>query len=151
MNKGYLKMWEMGRTRLTDQLDGIGEEDLLKRSHADSNSVGWLLRHIAEVELLFSKNVFGKEIEVKAQTIGSLAKDRGQFDEHGPLMELIERAGNELQSAIDSVEDWAAEVTTAEFGTVTKAEALARIMTHTAFHAGQISLARKYGKEFNDK
>jgi len=151
MNKEHLKMWLMGRRRLTDQLEDVAEEDLLKRLHPDSNSVGWLIRHIAEVEMLFSKNVFGKEINVKAQTIGSIATDRGQFDERGPLMELIERAGKELQSAIDSVEDWTAEVTTAEFGTVTKAEALARIMTHTAYHAGQIGLTRKYGKEFTDK
>lgn len=151
MKSQYLQMWLMGRRRLTDQLDEISEEDLLKRLHPESNSVGWLLRHIAEVELLFSKNVFGKEINVKAQTIGSIATDRGQFDEHGPLMELIKRAGNELQSAVEAVEDWTAEVTTAEFGTVTKAEALARIMTHTAYHAGQIGLARKYGKEYTNK
>ncbi len=151
MNKEHLKMWLMGRRRLTDQLDEIGEEDLLKQLHPDSSSVGWLLRHIAEVELLFSKNVFGKEIAVKAQTIGSIAKDRGQFNEREPLLELVERAGNELQSAIESVEDWSQNVATAEFGTVTKAEALARIMTHTAYHAGQIGLACKYGKEYNDK
>ena len=151
MKYEHLQMWLMGRKRLTGQLDEIREEDLLKRVHADSNSVGWLLRHIAEVELLFTKNVFGKEIEVKAQTIGSVAKDQGQFNKREPLMELIKRAGNQLQSAIETVDDWTAEVTTAEFGTVTKAEALARIMTHTAYHAGQIGLARKYGKEFNNK
>lgn len=151
MESEHLKMWLMGRKRLTDQLDDITENDLLKRLHSDSNSVGWLLRHITEVELLFTKNVFGKEIEVKAQTIGSIAKDHGQFDERGPLMELIVRAGNELQSAIEAVDDWNVEVTTAEFGTVTKAEALARIMTHTAYHAGQIGLACKYGKEYNNK
>jgi uncharacterized damage-inducible protein DinB len=43
------------------------------------------------------------------------------------------------------IEEWDGEVTTAEFGTVTRAEALGRIMTHTAYHAGQIALAKKYG------
>lgn len=151
MESEHLQMWLMGRKRLTGQLNNISGQDLLKRVHADSNSVGWLLRHIAEVELLFTKNVFGKEIEIKAQTIGSIAKDHGQFNERGSLMELIEQSGNELQSAIEAVEDWKEEVTTAEFGTVTKAEALARIMTHTAYHAGQIGLARTYGEEFNNK
>lgn len=121
------------------------------RLHPDSNSLGWLLRHIAEVELLFAKDVFGKEIEVRAQTIGSIASDHGQFNERDPLMELIKRAGNELQSTIEAVEEWIAEVTTSEFGTVTKAEVLALIMTHTAYHAGQIGLARKYGKVHNNK
>ncbi|MDZ7715201.1 MAG: DinB family protein [Balneolaceae bacterium] len=148
MEQMHLSMWKMGRKRLTNQLDEIQDTDLLKRIDSESNSVGWLLRHIAEVELLFGKNVFGRELDVKAQTIGSLAKDRGQFTELKSLMELIERAGNELKTAIDKVENWNEEVTTAEFGTVTKAEALARIMTHTAYHAGQVALARKYGKEY---
>ncbi|MDZ7692308.1 MAG: DinB family protein [Balneolaceae bacterium] len=138
----------MGRKRLTNQLDAIQEADLPKRINSESNSVGWLLRHIAEVELLFSKNVFGRELDVKAQTIGSLAKDRGQFTDLESLMELIERAGNELKAAIEKVDNWQEEVTTAEFGTVTKAEALARIMTHTAYHAGQVALAKKYGREY---
>ena len=49
MKSEHLQMWLIGRKRLTDQLNEIREVDLLKRVHADSNSVGWLLRHIAEV------------------------------------------------------------------------------------------------------
>ena len=139
-------MWKMGRTRLTNQLSEIVESDLLKRVHPNSNSAGWLLRHIAEVELLFAKNVFGRELNVKAQTIGSIAKDRGQFNELEPLLDLIDRAGNELGAAIQNVDDWDVEVTTAEFGTITRAEALSRILTHTAYHAGQVALAKKYGE-----
>ena len=139
-------MWKMGRTRLTNQLSEIVESDLLKRVHPNSNSAGWLLRHIAEVELLFAKNVFGRELNVKAQTIGSIAKDRGQFNEVEPLLDLIDRAGNELGAAIQNVDDWDVEVTTAEFGTITRAEALSRILTHTAYHAGQVALAKKYGE-----
>ncbi|MFO7846724.1 MAG: DinB family protein [Balneolaceae bacterium] len=142
----YEAMFKMGRTRLTNQLDTLTEHQLLNRLHSNSNSAGWLLRHIAEVELLFAKNVFGRDVNVKAQTIGSIAKDRGQFDELQPLLDLIKKAENELGSAIQAVETWSDEVTTAEFGTVTKAEALARIMTHTAYHAGQVSLAVKYGR-----
>jgi len=144
-NQLFYDMWKMGRTRLTNQLDSIKKEDLLKRVHSDSNSVGWLMRHIAEVELLFAKNVFERELSVKAQTIGSIAKDHGQFDELEPLLELIERAKDELGAAIRDIEDWNVEVTTAEFGTVTRAEALGRITTHTAYHAGQVALAKKYG------
>lgn len=142
----FIEMWKMGRTRLTNQLSEIVESDLLKKIHPNSNSVGWLLRHIAEVELLFAKNVFERELNVKAQTIGSIAKDRGQFNELEPLLDLIERAGNELGAAIQNVDDWDGEVTTAEFGTVTRAEAIGRILTHTAYHAGQVALAKKYGE-----
>jgi uncharacterized damage-inducible protein DinB len=144
-NQLFNDMWKMGRTRLTNQLDKISAEDLLKRVHNSSSSVGWLLRHIAEVELLFARNVFGRDLNVKAQTIGSIAKDRGQFNELEPLLEFIERAEKELGAAIREIEEWDGNVTTAEFGNVTRAEALGRIMTHTAYHAGQITLAKKYG------
>jgi uncharacterized damage-inducible protein DinB len=123
----------------------VTAEDLSKRLHPDSNSVGWMLRHMAEVELLFAKNVFGNDLEIKAQTIGSLAKDRGKFTDLNELLDLIKRAEKELGDAIKGIEDWEVKVTTAEFGTVTKAQALARIMTHTALHSGQLSLALKYG------
>jgi uncharacterized damage-inducible protein DinB len=139
------EMWETGRTRLTNQLDSVSANDLTKRLHPNSNSVGWMLRHMAEVELLFAKNVFGKDLEIKAQTIGSLAKDRGKFTDLNELLDLIKKAEKELGDAIKGIEDWEVKVTTAEFGTVTKAQALARIMTHTALHSGQLSLALKYG------
>lgn len=142
----FTDMWKMGRTRFTNQLDKISKEDLLKRVHSNSNSIGWLMRHIAEVELLFAKNVFGRELNIKAQTIGSISKDRGQFDELEPLLELTEKAGKELGAAIQEIEVWNSEITTAEFGTITSPEALGRITSHTAYHAGQIALARKYGE-----
>jgi hypothetical protein len=44
----------------------------------------------------------------------------------------------------DSV--WSDVITTKEFGTKTKAEALGRIVSHTAYHAGQIAIIYKYGK-----
>ncbi|MEX1211333.1 MAG: DinB family protein [Balneolaceae bacterium] len=142
----YIDMWKMGRTRLTHQLENIDKADLLKRVHPDSSSVGWLLRHIAEVELLFAKNVYRQEISVKAQTIGPIGKDRGQFKELDPLLELVRQSGDALGMAIESVDDWGQTVTTAEFGTVTNAQALGRILSHTAYHSGQVALAVKYGE-----
>jgi uncharacterized damage-inducible protein DinB len=48
-----------------------------------------------------------------------------------------------LVSQPDSV--WSEVITTKEFGTKTKAEALGRIVSHTAYHAGQIAIILKYG------
>ncbi|MFN2372858.1 MAG: DinB family protein [Cyclonatronaceae bacterium] len=140
------EMWIMGRSRLTNQLGKIEEADLLKQVRPESNTAGWLLRHIAEVELLFAKNVFEKALNIKAQTIGSMARDRGQFTDLQQLLDIIQRAEDELGAAISAVDDWSEKVTTAEFGTITKAEALGRIMTHTAYHAGQLALVIKYGE-----
>jgi hypothetical protein len=52
-----------------------------------------------------------------------------------------------LQDSISQVNesDWEEMVTTKEFGTKTKAEAFGRIVSHTAYHAGQLAMVLKYG------
>ncbi|MBL7780810.1 MAG: DinB family protein [Saprospiraceae bacterium] len=142
-----LALWEEGRTRLTNLLPGINSADLLRRLHPQSNSLGWLLRHIGEVEHLFAKNVFGEPIEVRASTIGPMAKDHGQFIDLNALFVHLEDAHRVLRTALEKQTDvdWEAYIETREFGRKTKAEALARISTHTAWHAGQMVLILKYG------
>lgn len=148
LTETLLKLWLMARTRLTQLMPGIAQEQLLHKLHPNSNSVGHLLRHIAEVEQLFAKNVFGLDIKVKIQTVGPQIHDRGQFTNLGELIQLLDEAQKLLKNAIENQmeEDWRREITTAEFGTVTKAEALGRIISHTAYHAGQIGIILKYGK-----
>lgn len=146
MTQELVKMFKMGRTRLTNQLSHITENDLTKKLHPDSNSIGFLLQHIAEVELLFAKNVFGLDIKVSISTVGKTIHDTGKFTNISAVMTLLNVAVDALEKVIlkHQDEDWLTNVTTAEFGTVTKAEALSRIISHTAYHAGQIGLILKY-------
>ncbi len=146
MTHELLKMFKMGRTRLTNQLPNIKESDLIKKLHPNSNSIGFLLRHIAEVEHLFAKNVFGLEIKVMTATIGKEIHDTGKFVNFQELLSFLRDAELHLEKAILNQKDtdWKSNITTAEFGTVTKAEALARIISHSAYHAGQIGLILKY-------
>ena len=146
MTQELFQMFKMGRTRLTNQLPNIKESDLTKKLHPNSNSIGFLLQHIGEVEHLFSKNVFGLDIKVTMQTVGKTFHDTGKFTNLEAELILLEDAAKVLEQAILKHQDadWSKNVTTAEFGTVTKAEALARIVSHTAYHAGQIGLILKY-------
>lgn len=146
MTQELVKMFKMGRTRLTNQLPHIKESDLTKKLHLDSNSIGFLLQHIAEVELLFAKNVFGLNIKVSISTVGKTIHDTGKFTNISELNSHLNQAVSTLEQAIvaQSETAWESNITTAEFGTVTKAEALARIISHTAYHAGQIGLILKY-------
>ena len=146
MNPTFLKMFVMARSRLLHLLPVITENDLSKRLNPESNSIGFLLKHIAEVEQLFAKNVFGLEIKVTANTIGK-TKDSGRYINLSELLESLSAAEKVLTMALQSQkeEDWESNITTAEFGTITKAEALARIISHTAYHSGQIALILKYG------
>lgn len=146
MTVQLLQMFKMGRTRLTNQFPNIKEADLIKKLHPNSNSIGFLLHHIAEVELLFSKNVFGLDIKVTMQTVGKTIHDTGRFTNLESELKLLTQSAEALEKAILNHRDpdWSLNITTAEFGTVTKTEALSRIISHTAYHAGQIGLILKY-------
>jgi uncharacterized damage-inducible protein DinB len=144
--KTLIDLWKEGRTRFTNQLGKITAEDLPKKLGDSPNSVGFLIRHIAEVELLFAKNVFGnREVKVDAKTLKA-QKDTGEWTDLESLLALVKEAGIQLEKAIESQEDWQTVIKTQEFGEKTKAEALGRITTHTAYHAGQLAILVKYGK-----
>ena len=144
--QAILELWLESRTRLTNQFTQLNESDLLKRLHPQSNCVGFLLKHIGEVEQLFARNVFGLDINGSIETIG-VGKDQGQYTNLQELLDYLEESKVNMEQAINKVlpERWQEEITTKEFGTRTKAQAMGRITSHTAYHAGQIGIILKYG------
>ena len=64
------------------------------------------------------------------------------------LLAYVSTSFDTLQSTLATQLDsaWSEVIKTKEFGTKTKAEALGRIVSHTAYHAGQMALLIKYGK-----
>jgi uncharacterized damage-inducible protein DinB len=146
-----LALWEEAHTRLEDKLHLITEEDLQKTLSPSPNSLGFLLRHIAEVELLFAKNVFGaKDTKIIAKTV--IAKhDTGEWVDPKALNDIIIRAKSVLKAIIEKQTDadWETVIETKEFGAKTKAQALGRITSHTAYHAGQIGIILKCGEVKN--
>lgn len=146
MNESVIDLWSEGRTRFTKLLDAVQESDLPKENGASPNSAGFLIRHIAEVELLFAKNVFGLgEVKIVAKTLIA-GKDTGEWTNLAELKEISDYAAAMLEKAILATEDWSEVIETKEFGKKTKAQAFGRIVTHTAYHAGQLALILKYGK-----
>ncbi len=148
INIAFINLWIEARTRFSNQIEAIAESDLKKKLGKSPNSVGFLIRHIADVELLFAKNVFGaNDIKVSAQTV--IAKhDTGEWTDLTALKDYVKYAEKALQTIIELQKDtdWSSVVSTKEFGEKTKAEALGRIVSHTAYHAGQMALAIKYGQ-----
>jgi uncharacterized damage-inducible protein DinB len=143
----YLQTWIEAHTRFTNLLKEIKQEDLSKKLPNTKNSAGFLIRHIGDVELLFAKNVFGaSEVKVSAKTLIA-QHDTGEWTDLAELSQYQQYAFNSLEAIIEkqSDEDWAQSITTKEFGTKTKAQALGRIISHTAYHAGQLALILKYG------
>ena len=142
-----IELWTEARTRFSNQLKTLTEQDLRKRLGASPNSVGFLIRHIGDVELLFAKNVFGlTEVKVTAKTVIE-KKDSGEWSNLQELNEYVTRSFETLKSIVEKQtdSDWESPITTNEFGTKTKAEAFGRIVSHTAYHAGQMAIVNKYG------
>lgn len=145
--KAYLQTFTEARTRFTKLLKDIKEVDLIKKLVNTQNSAGFLIRHIGDVELLFAKNVFGaSEVKVSAKTVIA-QQDTGEWTNLKALLDYQQSAFDTLKTIIEKQtdEDWQQIITTKEFGEKTKAEAIGRIISHTAYHAGQLSLTLKYG------
>jgi uncharacterized damage-inducible protein DinB len=142
-----LELWLDSRTRFTNQLENLSESDVQKTSGNSPNSVGFLIRHIGDVELLFAKNVFGdNSVKVTAKTVIE-KRDTGEWTDLEVLKNYVVESFEKLKSIVEQQtdEDWETTITTKEFGTKTKAEAFGRIVSHTAYHAGQLAIINKYG------
>lgn len=144
----FLELWLESRTRFTNQLDNLTANDLPKKLGGAPNSVGFLIRHIGEVEMLFAKNVFGdSSLKVSAETIKA-QKDTGEWTDLESLIQFTSQSFTKLKAIVEKQtdEDWESTIKTKEFGTKTKAEAFGRIVSHTAYHAGQMAIIKKYAK-----
>lgn len=142
-----LELWFEARTRFSNQLVSISETDLRKKLPPSVNSVGFLIRHIGDVELLFAKNVFGaSDVKLSAKTVID-KYDTGEWTNLQELIDYVVQSFETLKSIVEKQtdEDWETEISTKEFGTKTKAEAFGRIVSHTAYHAGQMVIINKYG------
>lgn len=143
-----VEFWTEARTRFTKQLDSLTQEDLKKKLPPSVNSVGFLIRHIGDVELLFAKNVFGdKSVKVIAKTVIA-QKDTGEWTNLAELKAYVASSFNILKEIVAQQKDtdWETTIITKEFGAKTKAEAFGRIVSHTNHHAGQMAILVKYGK-----
>ena len=142
-----LALYTEGRTRFTKVLDTLTAADLTKKLVPSPNSAGFLIRHIGDVELLFAKNVFGLQgVNVHASTVAK-GHDTGEWTDLPALKIYVQQSADTLRRAIEATPDadWDTVIETKEFGRKTMAEALGRIVTHTAYHAGQLAVVVKYG------
>ena len=146
MNETLYQLWLEARTRFSNQFQHISSSDLKKKLGNSPNSLGFLIRHIADVELLFAKNVFGLPgVKVSAKTVID-KRDTGEWTDLDSLLNYQHYAFETLATAIKEQKSWDETITTKEFGTKTKAEALGRIVSHTAYHSGQMGIILKYGQ-----
>ncbi len=138
---------QMARSRYQDALANLTEGELVWKLADGSHSVGFLIRHIAEVEYRFCLMFFGRPLPntVTLDTIGPV-KDEGQFTDLSALLAFREQSYAYLLESLRQLpsEAWDHPVE-APIGTLSPRQALGRLIYHTGYHAGQIGLIRKYG------
>lgn len=143
----FLELWTAARMRFKKQLENLNEENLKKKLPPSVNSVGFLIRHIGDVKLLFAKNVFGGAgVKVIAKTVIAQTDTR-ECTNLNELKECVAGSFKILKAIIAQQTEvgWETIVVTKEFGAKTKAEAFGRIVSHTNHHSGQMAILLKYG------
>lgn len=147
-SSNILETWRMGRSTLQRFVySNLTPEVLNNRVHPDSNSVGYLLRHIAEADYFFATSFLNNTETVENKAIGPGAKDSNQFTDLNELLAFLEQSGAMFERAIENISDWDTKIES-RMGALSRREGVGRNIAHTAYHAGQISLAIKYGKKY---
>lgn len=140
-------LWKISRMRFENLKKNITEEQLGFRVHPESNSVGFLLRHIAEVELMLGKSVFGFDVSFVPQTFGKKYTDNELFSNLNELLDFLtlsyEKVLNEISKISDEDCDKIVKTPVGEFPL---SDAISMLTTHSNYHIGQIGLIMKYGK-----
>lgn len=143
-----LPVWNAIQHRFHDMVKGLQEEDLQLQLANDSATVGYMLRHNAEVEYMFAFWFFGLQMpeDLKVQTSRGAAGSTAVFANLNELIQLLEASNHHLLKGMSELpeEKWH-EMMKCPIGPSTPLEAVGRLMYHTGIHSGQISFLRKYG------
>ena len=143
-----ISQWKTGHRTLDNMLSKINDDNIGNRLHPEANSVGFLVRHIAEVEHGFSHSVFkGPELTYDRITVGPGITDTGVHTNVEELKNMLAVSGTALENAFKNLtkEDWDEKVEM-RMGTFSRRDFVAYLIAHSSYHNGQIGLSLKYGK-----
>lgn len=126
----------------------INPENRTWRLNDSAASVGFIFRHIAEIQLLLGQ-FLDVPTEVSNTTMGF--QDTGQGNDFEKSNELFQDGYQMLLELAEKQPEswWMETIDTPFFGTVSRLAMLGHILNHNAHHSGQISLtlARFPGKK----
>jgi len=141
-----LPIWEAIQSRFHKMVKGLPEEDLSLA--IGPASIGYMLRHNAEVEYMFAEWFFGRKMPEDLEVMTSRGPRGGGekpvFSNLNELVELLEASNAFLITAMKELQEekWH-EPVESPMGPSAPIEAIGRLMYHTGIHAGQISLIQK--------
>lgn len=141
-----LPIWEAIQGRFHKMVKALPEGDLSLQ--IGPASIGYMLRHNAEVEYMFAEWFFDRpmpaDLEIATNRGPAGNKEKAAFHNLAELVELLEQSNSWLTKAMRELPDekWTQPVES-PMGPSTPLEAIGRLMYHTGIHAGQISLIQK--------
>ncbi|UVI30696.1 DinB family protein [Paenibacillus spongiae] len=138
-------VWRTVRDRFQKSMQGLKEEELNLKLSQDTSSIGFMLRHNAEVEYMFADWFFNSSTPADIAFITSgPSKGDSTFTGLQEMLAFSEASDAYLSEAMRRLPDeaWDQPVSS-PIGTSTPREALGRVLYHTGLHAGQIALIRK--------
>lgn len=142
-----LPIWEAIQSRFHKTVKGLPEADL--HLAIGPASIGYMLRHNAEVEYMFAEWFFGRKMPEDLEIATSRGPRGGEeqptFGNLEELVAVLEASNRFLIDAMRELPDekWQ-EPVESPMGPSTPLEAIGRLMYHTGIHAGQISLIQKH-------
>jgi len=139
-----LPLWRALQERFHKTARNLPERDLpLKIGNA---SIGYMLRHNAEVEYMFAEWFFKRPMpeDLVILTARGAAGAKSEFSDLAELVYILEASNAHLIEAMRELPEaqWS-EPVESPMGVSTPLEAIGRLMYHTGIHAGQISLIQK--------
>ena len=139
---------QTARSRYLNTLSNLKADELPLKLVPESNSIGFLIRHIAEVEFRFCTMFFARPLPSYISSLVTIGpvKDEGNFTDMSELLAICEASYDYLVDALATLPQDAWDVACeAPIGTMTPRQALGRLIYHMGYHGGQIGLIRKYG------
>ena len=139
-----LAMWAAVQDRFSHMVKALDDEQL--QLAIGPATIGYMIRHSAEVEYVYAQWVFGKPKPegIEYMTLRGPGQYNGELDQLQPLIALLQHSNETISRAIHDLpaEQWNEEVHTPR-GTFTRLDAIAQLIYHTGIHAGQIALIQK--------
>jgi DinB superfamily len=141
-------IWRTVRDRFQKSVQSLKEEELLFKLSPDTSSIGYTIRHGAEVEYMFAEWFFKKSTPESITFIASgPSTDDSLYANLQEQLAFLEASDRHLSEAMRELPEVAwDEVVNSPIGPSTPREALGRVLYHTGLHAGQIALIRKCAK-----
>ncbi|GLU44210.1 DinB family protein [Allomuricauda sp. NBRC 101325] len=140
-----IELLEQHKTTCNYTFNAITQENSAQKLNDETASVGFILRHIGEITLMYGQ-FFGIPTQVENTTMGF--SDEGKEYDVEESHQLIKDGYAMLDNLIKDIpeSDWLQTIDTPFFGAVSRVKLLGHILYHITYHCGQITLTLKRGK-----